>query len=260
MRNIAASTVTALFILICSCNQKAANTNTTVITAVNDVIQENLKGNVKQIKTESYLIDSTGKTGAANSKTEEDFDDKGYTNTFISQDSVSSKNTFVHNANGLLTEMKATMNGKNKSALKLEFDKEGKYTRATSFDSTGKMDVYYENITLNKFGQVTGAKGYHPDSTLKMTFNNNFDSVYYVGGSSHDSVGNVTYSSKITLNDKKDPARTDETTVTKGASKNTVTTYTYDGWDKYGNWTQQTSFNDKGKPIKIVKRSIEYQQ
>ncbi len=120
------------------------------------------------------------------------------------------------------------------------------------------MDVYYKDITLNKFGQLTSAKGYHPDSTLKMSFNNNFDSIYYVGGNSKDSIGKLTYSSKITLNDKKDQAKLDETVVTKGVSKNTVTTYKYDGWDKFGNWTQQTSYNDKNKPTKILKRIIVY--
>ena len=91
-----------------------------------------------------------------------------------------------------------------------------------------------------------------------MSFHNDFDSIYFAGGNSKDSIGKLTYSSKVTLNDKKDQAKLDETTVTKGVSKNTVTTCKYDGWDKQGNWTQQTSFNEKGNPIKILKRMITY--
>jgi hypothetical protein len=87
-----------------------------------------------------------------------------------------------------------------------------------------------------------------------------------VGDVSKDSVGKITYTSKLVLNDKKDAAKVDETIITtdpktkKESTKNTITTYTYDGWDDHGNWTQQTTFNEKGKPTKIVKRIITYRQ
>ena len=99
-----------------------------------------------------------------------------------------------------------------------------------------------------------------------MSFENTFDSVYYTGNVSKDSTGKVTYSAKYTLNDKRDPEKLEETVVTtdpktkKDSTKNTVTTYTYDGWDSHGNWTQQTSVNEKGKPFKIVKRVITYNE
>ncbi len=116
MRTILSSAGIAFLFLIIACNGKPANTNTSG-TAVNDLAQENLKGEVKQVKTESYPIDSTGKTGTANSKTEEDFDDKGYANTSVTEDSLTTKNTFDHNANGFFTGMNTTVNGKNNLPL-----------------------------------------------------------------------------------------------------------------------------------------------
>jgi hypothetical protein len=60
----------------------------------------------------------------------------------------------------------------------VDYDSFGKYDLAKSFDSIGKMDVFYSKITANKWGQATGAKGYHPSSTLKMSFTNDFDNIY----------------------------------------------------------------------------------
>jgi hypothetical protein len=174
------------------------------------------------------------------------------------KDSIKSSNKYTHNATGFMTEMKTTgANDEKKSSMEIMYDSAGKYKVANSYDSLGKRDVYYIGIESNKFGEVTGAKGYHADSTLKTSFTTDYDSIYYVGGTTKDSVGKVTYSSKVKLNDKKDEAEFDETTVTtdpktkKDSTKNTVTTYTYEGWDKQGNWMQQTSFNDKGKPTKL---------
>jgi hypothetical protein len=183
------------------------------------------------------------------------------------KDSIKFQNKFQHNATGFLTSMQTTgANDKKISSLVIEYDSAVKPLIAKSYDSTGKMDVYYRDITFNKFGGVTGAKGYHTDSTPKLTFSNEFDSIYYVGSNSKDSVGKVTYSNKVKLNDKKDPAEFSETIVTtdpktkKDSTKNTVITYKYDSWDKQGNWIQQTSYNEKGKPIKIVKRVITYKK
>ncbi|HEX5151797.1 MAG TPA: hypothetical protein VFW07_10120 [Parafilimonas sp.] len=61
--------------------------------------------------------------------------------------------------------------------------------------------ISYRSI-LNEYGQVLPATGHHPDSSLKMTFKNNFDIIYYVGGESKGSVGKVTYSSTIKPDDK----------------------------------------------------------
>jgi hypothetical protein len=92
-----------------------------------------------------------------------------------------------------------------------------------------------------------------------MTFKNNFDSIYYVGGENKDSVGKVTYSSAVKLDDKRNPVETNETSVTKDSTTKTNTTYGYNTWDDKGNWTQQT-ITENGKPKKIVTRVITYKQ
>jgi hypothetical protein len=255
-----------IFLLITSCNQKQSAPS--VPKAVSDLATENLKGNVAQVETDSYIIDSTGKTGPLDEKDIEKFDSSGYSVSGVTmngKDSIKSQTTLQRNENGFVTNVQTTgANNEKKTSLTIEYDSTGKYGIAKSYDSTGKMDSYYSDITSNNFGQVTGAKRYHPDSTLKMSFANDFDSIYFVGDVSKDSVGKVTYTSKVALNDKKDEAKVDETIVStdpktkKESTKNTITTYTYDGWDDHGNWTQQTTINDKGKPTRLVKRIITY--
>jgi hypothetical protein len=257
-----------LVLSITACNQKQPASS--ISNAVNDITGENLKGNISQVETDTYKIDSTGKMGPLDEKNIEKYDSSGYTVSTIimnGKDSIKSQTTFQHDANGFLTILQTTRaNNEKKSSLTVQYDGPGKYSGAKSYDSTGKMDVYYTDIISNNFGQVTSAKGFHPDSTLKMSFVNEFDSVYYVGGSSKDSIGKTTYTGKQTLNDKKDAVKLDEMTVTtdpktkKDSTKTTSTTYTYDGWDSHGNWTQQTSINEKGKPTKVVKRVILYKE
>jgi hypothetical protein len=255
-----------LVLSVFSCNQKPPASETRK--AVTDWTGENLKGNPTQVESDTYKIDSTGKTGPLDEKNIEKFDSNGYTMSSVimnGKDSIKSQTHFMIGEDGFLTSMETT-GGKNekKSSLTIQYSGPGKYSGAKSYDSTGKMDVYYTDLTSNSFGMVTSGKGYHPDSVLKMSFTNEFDSVYYVGGSAKDSLGKTTYNSKQTLNDKKDIIKLEEMTVTtdpktkKDSTKTTVTTYTYDGWDSHGNWTQQTSINEKGKPIKIIKRIIVY--
>jgi hypothetical protein len=258
-------TLTLVFFIF-SCNQKPAASDAPK--AVNDWTGENLKGSPTQVETDSYKIDSTGKMGPLDEKNIEKYDSSGYTMSAVTmngKDSIKSQTSFIHGADGYMNSMETTgAKNEKKSSLTIQYDGPGKYSGAKSYDSTGKIDVYYTDITSNSFGMVTSAKGHHPDSTLKMSFVNEFDSVYYVGGSSKDSVGKTTYNGKQTLNDKKDLVKLEEMTVTtdpktkKDSTKTTVTTYTYDGWDSHGNWTQQTTINEKGKPTKVIKRIILY--
>ncbi|MFI5155476.1 MAG: hypothetical protein ACHQEM_04800 [Chitinophagales bacterium] len=258
----------AVALLFTACNQKQPAS--AVPNAVTDLASDNLKGNITQVESDSYKVDSTGKMGPIDEKNIEKFDSSGFLSSSIStngKDSIKSQSSFQHDGYGYMTAMQTTgANNEKKSSMVIEYDGPGKFTVAKAYDSTGKLDVYYADITKNQFGEVTGAKGYHKDSTLKLSFVNEFDSIYYVGGSSKDSVGKLTYSGKGTLNDKKDISKWDETTVTtdpktkKDSTKNTSTTYTYENWDSHGNWTQQTSLNEKGKPTKIVKRIIIYKE
>ena len=153
---------------VASCNTKPSASAVTIYP--NDLVSDNTKGPVTEIETDSYLPDSAGKPGAIIEKYIAKYDSAGFITSYITtsgKDSLKSIDTYTHNASGLLTEQVST-NGNNKkhSSLTIEYDSTGKPAIAKSYDSTGKMDVYYTNIGLSKYGKFTGGKGYHSDSTL----------------------------------------------------------------------------------------------
>ena len=255
--------IAGIAVIAISCNQKPSSSQTNTHMPAADLKSENLKGKVQQLETDTYLIDSaTGKMGKLESKTIEMYNDDGYTASFSNynaKDSSTTLTNYDHDANGYVTGITTTKNGKPLSSMKISVDSTGKYTLATSFDSTGKEDVFYNDIASNDFGEILGATAHHADSSLKMTFTNKFDSIYYTGGESKDSVGKLTYSVTVQLNDKKDPAQMDETNVAKDSTTKTNTIYAYETWDDHGNWTQQ-NISENNKPKKIVKRIISYKQ
>jgi hypothetical protein len=254
--------IAVIGLIASACNQNSGSSSENKHMPVADVKAENLKGKISQVETETYLVDSaTGKMGKLESKSIEKYNDDGYTvsySNYTAKDSATTLNTYDIDAKGYFRGVKTTKNDKPLSSMAALVDS-GKYTLATSYDSAGKVDVFYDDIVTNDYGQVASATGHHADSSLKMTFQNNFDSIYYVGGESKDSVGKVTYSSMIKLDDKRNPTQTDETTVTKDSTTKKSTTYAYDSWDNNGNWTQQTA-TENGKPAKIIKRTITYKQ
>ncbi len=256
--------IAGIALIATACNQKpSSSAEENKHMAASDIRSENLKGSIQQLETDTYTIDSTtGKMGKLESKSTETYNDSGYTTSYsnyTAKDSSTTVTNYNHDANGFVTDVSTTKNGKQVSSMKISVDSLGKYSLATSFDSTGKEDVFYDDISSNDFGQVLSAKGHHADSSLKMTFSNTFDSIYYTGGESKDSVGKATYSNTIKLNDKKDPAQMDETNVTKDSTTKTNTIYVYETSDDHGNWTQQ-NISENGKPKKIVKRIISYKQ
>ena len=250
---------TGIAVMALACHQTSSSGNMHI--AAPDVLSENLKGNIQKVETDTYLVDSaTGQIGKLESKGIEMFNDSGFTvsySYFLVKDSSTTLTVYNHNANSFDTTIKTTKNGKPFSSMSLDVDSAGNYSLVNSFDSTGKEDLYYDSIKTNDYGEVLSAKGHHPDSTLKMTFTNKFDSVFYVGGESKDSVGKLTYFASIKLTDKRDPIEMNETTVTKDSTSKTTTSYTYETWDSQGNWLQQTT-HIKNAPKKIIKRIITY--
>jgi hypothetical protein len=96
------------------------------------------------------------------------------------------------------------------------------------------------------------------DGRIKGTWDNKYNGVTYVSGTSTDSTGKVNYTGWVKVNDKGDAIEEEATTTEKGATKTEKYTYKYDSYDDSGNWTQRTTYNDKGKPTKIVKRVFTY--
>lgn len=257
------SIVLILAFIAFSCNEKkeASTTHT-------DWMVDNLKGEVRKIVETPYKVDSTGKIGDMDSCCidEIDYDSTGNIVKVTSKDSkgnISSEEAFTKYENGLFKEIINTKNGKVASRISIQGEN-GKYSTAQEYDSTGKLSSYYTDIKANEYNQVTSMKRYNTDSTLKSSFETEYDKQIFKGQVNKDSSGKEISRSSAKVDDKgnqvefsrtateKDDKTKKDTTTTK------VTKYTYESYDEQGNWTQRTSIDEKGKPSKIVKREITY--
>src|SRR3954468_10710050 len=113
-----------------------------------DLIQQNLKGQVKQTIDTPFKVDSSGKTGAQDSccvETQE-LNDSGYVTKYYTKDikgNTKMDQTFIHNPNGSLKEFTTMNDGKPSNHIVIAIDENGNYKAAESYDSTGKQDGYY---------------------------------------------------------------------------------------------------------------------
>lgn len=260
MKKISFLLVACIFVISCSESKKETPKN-------NDWIADNLSGKVEQTTDSTFKADSTGKMGELDSccVSSTKYDEQGYSSGYTSVDKAGTdheEGTFTHDDKGLFTGQKFTKNGKTTGSLTVE-NKDGTYSGAHSFDSTGKMDFYYTDITANDYGRITGFKQYKPDSTLKMSMTMNYNNQFLKDQSAKDSVGKETSSYAQTYDDKNNviestykQVKTDSTK--KDTTITTITKYRYDIFDDKGNWTQRTEMDKDGKPVKIVKRTITY--
>ena len=227
-----------------------------------DLIIQNLKGMVQRTEETSYKVDSTGKIGAMDSccASIQEFDAKGYNPKYLSKDNNGiTKEEAIYNRyeGGQMKEVVMMTNGKKTSSISIQIGKDGKYISAKSFGADGKMDGYYADLKENEYGSLTGGKFYKTDSTLKYSFTAFFDKAINIG-SQTDSAGKMISENKLKINDKGDVIEMNSTTITKDSTIHKKETYTYDSYDDKGNWTEKTTYNEKGKPVKVVKRTIIY--
>jgi len=246
--------------IFAACNNEA-NTKDKEYAKNTDIIGANLKGKVQSYTETTYIVDSTGKQKMDSLLNINELDEKGYQTKFSTKDSVGkihTVQTFTRNDIGAFTEMVTMKDGKQMYKLVTEIDKDGKYSGGKSYDSTGKQDGYYKDLKTNEYGVVYGGKLYGMNNKIKSTFDMKYDKAYFVGGSSTDSAGRTTYSGTLKLNDKNDPVEETSTTLVKDSSITEKMTYKYDSFDNKGNWIQRTTYNEKGKPSKIIKRTFSY--
>jgi hypothetical protein len=144
--------------------------------------------------------------------------------------------------------------------METEVDDKGQWVVARSFDSTGKMDYYYTGISQTEFGQVMGWKQYDKDSVFRQEGKSKFDKNLQTSFIIKDSTGKVKSSTANKYNDKGEQTEVSNTTITKDSTTTKVTKYTYDTHDDQGNWTQRTTWDDKGKATKITKRAYTYKK
>jgi hypothetical protein len=250
--------VTGMFIF--SCNN---GTTETTVAKNSDWTTQNLKGMVQRVEQTTYTPDSTGKTGEMDScciNTDE-FDEKGYTTSSAKKDSKGKEGeitSLTHYEKGQMKSVSNSKNGKKTNGFEIDIDKDGKYSGARELDSAGKMTFYYTGLTEDDYGAVTSGTRHKKDSSVDGVFKSEYTKGIQVGNSYTDSSGKQVFTSKSELNDKGDVAKTTDTNVGKDSTTTTVTTYTYDSRDEQGNWTQRTTYNDKGKATKVTRRTITY--
>ena len=260
MKKISFLLVASVFVISCNESKKETAKNT-------DWMADNLSGKVEQATDSTFKTDSTGKPGELDSccVSSTKYDEQGYSSGYTSVDKAGTDNeegTFTHDEKGLFTGQKFTKNGKTTGSLTVE-NKDGAYTGAQSFDSTGKMNFYYTDITANDYGRITGFKQYKPDSTLKSSMSFNYNNQFLKDQSAKDSAGKETSTYAQTFDEKNNviestykEIKTDSTK--KDTTITTITKYRYDAFDDKGNWTQRTEMDKDGKPVKVVKRTITY--
>ena len=250
----------SLFVLACN-NEKDKEAESKV--TFRDLESENLKGDISSAEETPYKTDSTGKIGEMDSccVSITEYDENGNGIKQVSKDSkgtLSSESVLTRHPNGLFKSISNTAKGKSTGGFETKIDDKGVITWAGEIDSNGKAGVYYTSITQNEVGEVTGWKQFDKDSVLRLMGESTYDKHLFMGSTTKDSVGKVKNSSSAKYNDKGEQIEFSNTSVTKDSSTTKVTKYTYDSHDDNGNWTQRTTWDDKGKATKIVKRTYAY--
>jgi hypothetical protein len=226
-----------------------------------DLEQVNIKGNVTKLVTETYNVDSLGELGKLESVTIEIFDELGYTITDTTKNFTEKSEVvefLIFNKNGSLSSSSTYENGKKQSKMLLKYEG-SKCIAIEIYDSKDKLESYYDNIQQTEFGLLASMNCYDTNGKLTMLYKNVYDSIYQITATAKDSIGILTSEVKIHLTDKKYPENMLEVTYFKDSTVKKYLSYKYESWDTAANWIQQTIFNDKGQPVKMVKRIFSYQ-
>ena len=257
MKKISIIATSLIFLFACNSADKDAKK-----TKYSDLISDGLKGEVASVEEAPYKVDSTGKPGEMDSCCTDkwQYDENG---NYIGSTSKDSKGTLKSESvaqrypDGLWKGEKTTRDGKS-TGIETKVDDKGIWVSASSWDSTGKMDNYYTGITQNEFGQVMSWKQYDKDSVFRQEWASKYDKNLQTSYTMKDSTGKLKSSGEFKYNDKGEQTEASNTTVTKDSTTTKVTKYTYDTHDDQGNWTQRTTWDDKGKATKVNKRSYSY--
>lgn len=252
----------AVLLLFSACKDKKDKEGDNKST-YSDIVAEGLKGNISSYEESPYVTDSTGKAGEMDSCciSVNEFDENGYITRWISKDSkgnVKETAEYSRHPNGLWKGAVNTKDGKPAGSFVTLLDDKGLYTMAQTFDSAGKPDIYYTNITQNEQGMVLSWKQYDKDSVYRQEGIGTYDGTRQTSFTTKDSVGKVKSSGTYTYNDKGEQTESVTTNTEKDSTVTKVTKYTYDSHDEKGNWTQRTTWDDKGKATRITKRTYAY--
>jgi predicted small secreted protein len=254
--------VAGLFILA-ACNNETKDAGSKIKYV--DRTIDGLKGEVTAVEETPYKTDSSGKPGTMDSCCIDwwQYDENGNFIKAVSKDSkgtVKSETTAERYEDGLWKSQKTLKEGKPSGSFETKVDEKGNYTSVKEYDSTGKLKFSYTGITQNEFGQATGWKQYDKDSVFRQEGEAKFDKNLQTGFTLKDSTGKVKSTSADKYNDKGEMTEESNTTITKDSTTTKVTKYIYESHDDTGNWTQRTTWDDKGKATKIIKRAYTYKK
>ncbi len=258
MKHVLLTLFSGVILFSCSNDKKESE-----VAKNSDWTNQHLKGSVKSQEETSYTPDSTGKTGEMDSccVITQQFDEKGYMVSTTNKDSkgtLKNETTFSHYDGGQVKDIVNTETGKKPTTFSIQIDKDGKYSGARSYDSAGKLLSYYTDLAEDEYSAVTKGTEHKADSSVKSSFESTYDKGFQVSSTGKDSSGKVTFTFKCELNDKGDMVKSTTTNTVKDSTTTTVVTFKYDSYDEQGNWTQRTTFDDKGKATKVVKRAYTY--
>jgi hypothetical protein len=93
---------------------------------------------------------------------------------------------------------------------------------------------------------------------IQSGFDLKYNKAILIGGAYTDSSDKASYSFSSKTNDSGDPIEQTSTTYENGSPKTETVTYKYQNYDDQGNWTICETYNNKEKPIKVVKRVFVY--
>ena len=191
------------------------------------------------------------------------YDENGNFIKSVSKDSkgtVKNESTAERYEDGLWKSQKSTKDGRPSGSFETKVDDKGQYVLAQAFDSTGKLEYDYKTLGQNEFGQVTSWKQYDKDKVFRQEGEGKFDKNLQTSFTMKDSTGKVKSSSSYKYNDKGEQTEISNTTITKDSTTTKVTKYTYEAHDDQGNWTQRTTWDEKGKATGIAKRAYTYKK
>ena len=251
-----------MFVLACNSGEdKKAGSEVTY----RDTDSENLKGDVSSVEESPYKTDSTGKIGEMDSccVSTTEYDENGNGIKQVTKDSkgnISNESVLTRHPNGMFKSISNTAKGKSTGGFETKIDDKGNVSWAGEIDSNGKGGTYYTNIKLNEVGEVIGWKQYNKDSVFTGEGEAKYDKHQQLSFTFKDSVGVVKSSSSSKYNDKGEQIEVSNTNTTKDTTTTHVTKFTYETHDDMGNWTQRTTWNDKGKATGIAKRVYTYRK
>lgn len=230
-----------------------------------DLKMERMNGDIIAIEETPYKTDSTGKAGEMDSCciAYSELDENGNYIRYTEKDSkgtIKNQFSYTHYPDGMWKGYVQTKDGKSAGTMETMADAKGNYTMAISYDSANKVDRKYTGLTQNENAQVLTWKGYDKDSVFREEGILAYDKGLQTSFTLKDSVGKVKQESTFKYNDKGEQTEVNSTTVTKDSTTKKLTKYSYDTHDDKGNWTQRTEWDDKGKPVKIVKRVYTYKK